>query len=94
MIALTDDRLPHFHEPEPGLIAGLGYNGRGVAMSQVMGIALAARASGVPADALPFPVTTIKPIPFRRIQGAGVAPALWWMRMRDQREMARRAPRG
>ena len=36
-IALTADLVPHFHEPAPGLIAGLGYNGRGVAMSLVMG---------------------------------------------------------
>ena len=43
-IALTDDHLPHLHEPAPGLLAGLGYNGRGVAMSLVMGRVLAERA--------------------------------------------------
>ena len=35
-IAITGDRLPHFHEPRKGMIAGLGYNGRGVAMSHAM----------------------------------------------------------
>ena len=42
-IAITDDHLPHLHEPEPGIFAGLGYNGRGVAMSNVMGRVLAQR---------------------------------------------------
>ncbi len=36
-IAHTKDFLPHLHEPAPGILAGLGCNGRGVAMSTVMG---------------------------------------------------------
>ena len=31
MVAMTRDHLPHLHELAPGLLAGLGYNGRGVA---------------------------------------------------------------
>ena len=34
---MTRDHLPHLHELAPGLLAGLGYNGRGVAMATVMG---------------------------------------------------------
>lgn len=45
-IALTSDGVPHLHEPAPGLIAGLGYNGRGVAMSHVMGREMAQLALG------------------------------------------------
>jgi glycine/D-amino acid oxidase-like deaminating enzyme len=45
-VALTADHLPHMHEPERGLLIGLGYNGRGVAMATVMGKLLADRANG------------------------------------------------
>ena len=85
-IALTTDRVPHFHEPEPGLIVGLGYNGRGVAMSHVMGRELARRALGTPATELPFPISPVPAYPFRtpQVLGAGLAMAI--LRMRDVRE--------
>jgi len=41
LVAMTGDHLPHLHELAPGLLAGLGYNGRGVAMAIVMGRLLA-----------------------------------------------------
>lgn len=85
-IAVTDDRLPHFHEPQPGLIAGLGYNGRGVAMSHVMGKLLAERALGEKLENLPFPSTKIKKVPFRDIQLMGESTAIGWMRMLDKME--------
>src|SRR5256885_15583489 len=59
------DHLPHLHEPAPGLLAGLGYNGRGVAMASVMGRLLALRALGTPAAELGFPVTPLRPMPLR-----------------------------
>jgi sarcosine oxidase len=86
-IAVTPDRVPHMYEPQPGLICGLGYNGRGVAMSLVMGREMARRALGAATENLPFPLAPIKPYPFREPQvlGAGVAMSYW--RMLDQREM-------
>lgn len=86
-IALTTDRVPHFHEPAPGLTAGMGYNGRGVAISLVMGRVMAERALGAdPAD-LPFPDTPISPQAFRDTQVAGAGIAMTWMRLQDNREM-------
>jgi sarcosine oxidase len=85
-VALTEDRVPHLHEPAPGLIAGLGYNGRGVAMSHVMGRIMAERALGTPAEDLPFPVTKIAPYRFRTPQVLGAGLAMAFLRMRDQRE--------
>jgi len=85
-IAVTDDRLPHLHEPRRGLIAGLGYNGRGVAMSHVMGLCLAQRVLGASAKSLPFPTTAIKSIPYRALQMMGKGPAIGLMRMLDYLE--------
>lgn len=87
-IALTEDRLPHFHEPQKGLIVGLGYNGRGVAMSHVMGRVLAERVLGAAADSLPFPVSTVRNMPFRGVQMMGMGTAVGWMRMLDRLEVS------
>ena len=88
-IALTADRIPHFHEPGPGLVAGLGYNGRGVAMSLVMGRVLAERVLGAAPETLPFPATEIRPFRFRDLQVAGAGLAMTFMRLRDSMETAR-----
>ena len=75
-----------FHEPRKGLIAGLGYNGRDVAMSHVMGLCLAQRVLGAAPDTLPFPTTAIKSIPFRAIQMMGKGPVIEMMRFLDYLE--------
>ncbi len=85
-IALTTDRVPHLHEPAPGMTAGLGFNGRGVAMSLVMGNALAERALGADPKSLPFPVSPIRPIAFRNTQVAGSGIAMSWLRLLDRLE--------
>ncbi len=82
-IALTDDRVPHFHEPEPGMLAGLGYNGRGVAMSFLMGKLLADRALGADPGSLALPCTQPPTVPFRDTQVFGAGIAMSWMRLRD-----------
>ena len=46
LVALTRDHLPRLQEVAPGLLAGFGYNGRGVAMATMRG-ALLARWSSV-----------------------------------------------
>ena len=85
-LAITEDRLPHYHEPKTGLIAGLGYNGRGVAMSHVMGKCLADRILGVPVKQLPFPSTVIKSIPFWGLQMMGTGPVISVMKLLDKLE--------
>lgn len=85
-IAVTDDHLPHLHEPKPGILIGLGYNGRGVAMSNVMGRVMAERILGAQADALPFPTSPIKTIPFRPVKMQGLGSAIWIMRFLDYLE--------
>ena len=41
-LAMTRDHYPHVHEPAPGVLVCLGYNGRGVAMATAMGAQLRA----------------------------------------------------
>ena len=63
-VALTRDHYPHLHELQPGMMAGLGYNGRGVAIATAMGRVLARWAGGARKEDLDFPVTPVKPLPF------------------------------
>ena len=83
-LAMTPDHLPHLHEPAPGLIAALGYNGRGVAMATAMGAQIARRLNGTPAEALDMPVTSIRPIPFHGLWRLGVLARVWQGRVLDK----------
>jgi glycine/D-amino acid oxidase-like deaminating enzyme len=80
-LAMTKDHYPHLHEPAPGLLAGLGYNGRGVAMGTAMGRQLARRILGERVD---MPVTPIRPIAFHRFWRIGVAAKVLQGRLRDR----------
>lgn len=74
-VAITRDFVPHVHEPAPGAIIALGYNGRGVAMATQLGKQIAARIAGE--SSFPYPLTDIKPLPLHRLRrlyiGLGVA---------------------
>ncbi len=83
-LAMTRDHYPHLHEPAPGVIAALGYNGRGVAMATAMGVQIARRLTGTPAEALDMPVSSIRPIPFHGAWRLAVAAKLWEGRIRDR----------
>ncbi len=81
-VALTQDFLPHVHEPAPGLSMLLGYNGRGIALATCLGRHMAARLAGQGGD-FPFPITPVRRIPLHGLQrlylGAGIA----WYRLLD-----------
>jgi len=83
LVAMTRDSLPHLHELAPGLLAGLGYNGRGVAMATVMGRLLARRALGTPVAELGFPVTPVLPLPLHRLSGAAARASIQYLRVVD-----------
>lgn len=83
-IAITEDHLPHLHEPAQGLHIGLGYNGRGVAMSNVMGRVLAERVLGNESRESPFPVTSIKRYPLGQFSGFGAPLVIAYMGLRDR----------
>ena len=91
LVAMTRDHLPHLHELAPGLLAGLGYNGRGVAMATMMGRLLARLALGVPAAELGFPVTAVRPVPLHALTGIAVRAAIQYLRLADALQRARRS---
>jgi glycine/D-amino acid oxidase-like deaminating enzyme len=62
-LALTSDYMPRLHEPEPGVLMALGYNGHGVAPATLMGKLLADRALGMPQSDIPFPFSAVRPLP-------------------------------
>ena len=82
-VALTQDFLPHIHEPEPGFIIDIGCLGRGVGLQTAMGQALAAYATTGDAEALPFPIRPIDPIPFHMFRRIGLAAIIAWYRFQD-----------
>jgi len=53
-MAITPDFLPRLYHLDTGIIAGIGCNGRGIAMSTVLGRVLADAASGTPDHELPM----------------------------------------
>jgi glycine/D-amino acid oxidase-like deaminating enzyme len=82
-LAITPDHYPHLHEPAPGVIAALGYNGRGVAMSTVMGAQIARRILGASDADIDMPITGLRPIPFHALWRSAVAGRVAYGRIRD-----------
>jgi glycine/D-amino acid oxidase-like deaminating enzyme len=75
--------LPHLHVLAPGLFAGLGYNGRGVAMATVMGRELAGLAAGAAPEAAGLPVAPLRTVRFHAASRLGVLATVAWYRMLD-----------
>jgi glycine/D-amino acid oxidase-like deaminating enzyme len=83
LVAVTRDNLPRLQEVAPGLLAGFGYNGRGVAMATMMGSLLARWAAGQPAAELGFPVTPVDPLPLHVFSQLGARVAVQYLRTLD-----------
>ncbi|OMH29172.1 FAD-binding oxidoreductase [Motiliproteus sp. MSK22-1] len=67
-IAFSPDHLPHLHNPAPGLLACMGYSGRGIGPGTVMGKAMADHLLGTPVEDLPLPCSQPYPVFGRRIR--------------------------
>ncbi|MDO5706520.1 MAG: FAD-binding oxidoreductase, partial [Paracoccus sp. (in: a-proteobacteria)] len=85
-VAMTRDHYPHLDQVAPGVMAAMGYNGRGVAMATALGKVMADWATGMPAADLPFPVTAPRPIPFYFMRRPAVIATVAWSRLRDRME--------
>ena len=82
-VALTRDHVPHVHQPAPGLTVFLGYNGRGVAMATTLGTLVAKNLIAPANNALPFPITGIRPIPLHSLHRIYATSILQMYRLRD-----------
>ena len=83
LVAVTRDHLPRLQEVAPGLLAGFGYNGRGVAMATMMGALLARWSAGHSAEELDFPVTGSDPLPLHGFSQLGARVAVQFLRALD-----------
>jgi len=89
IFAVTTDKLPHIHQPEPGCLVALGCNGRGIAISTAMGKMLAERLLGRPADDLELAAEPLRPIPFHALRKPFMNVAIRWKGLKDKRERRR-----
>ncbi|RUW57545.1 FAD-dependent oxidoreductase [Mesorhizobium sp. M7A.F.Ca.US.008.03.1.1] len=85
-VGMTPDHLPHIHEPEQGLLAVVGCQGRGVGLMTALGERIAGYLQSGDARQLPFPVSPIRPIPFHAFRQVGVAATIAWYRLLDALE--------
>ncbi len=83
-VALTIDGLPHLHRLAPELYAGLGYNGRGVALASQMGVALADLLTGTPEDQLAIPLTVPRGMPAHWMRQPAMEAVGAWYRLLDR----------
>lgn len=83
-VALTRDHYPHLHEVSPGILAGLGYNGRGVAIATAMGRVLARWAAWADPRDLDFPTSPIRPLPFSFARNLAVEAEIFRLRLLDR----------
>jgi glycine/D-amino acid oxidase-like deaminating enzyme len=82
-LAVTPDHYPHIHEPAPGVLVCVAYNGRGVAMSTAMGPQLAKRTLGGATAEIDMPITRLREIPFHGVWKSAVAARVLYGRIRD-----------
>jgi glycine/D-amino acid oxidase-like deaminating enzyme len=82
-VAMTTDHFPRLHELAPGLFAGLGYNGRGIAAATIMGRDLARLVRGGRDDETVFPLTPLCPLGWHSLAPVAIRGLLQVYRMRD-----------
>jgi glycine/D-amino acid oxidase-like deaminating enzyme len=82
-LAVTVDQLPHLHEPARGLIAAVGCNGRGIALSTALGKVIANRLLCPECKDVPIPITNIRGIPLHAFRSVAVAVTTKINRLQD-----------
>lgn len=83
-VGMTADQVPHLHQLAPGVFTALGYSGRGVGMATMMGKILAQACVSPDKEALPYPVTPLKQIPFHTFHRVGVQAMVNYYRLLDR----------
>ncbi|MFC0201849.1 NAD(P)/FAD-dependent oxidoreductase [Paracoccus rhizosphaerae] len=81
--AMTPDFLPRVHCLGEGAFAGIGCNGRGIAMTAQLGRVLADAVLGTPPEQLPVPVRPLRRIPFHGLTPLAASAGLMKARLTD-----------
>jgi len=84
--AMTTDFLPHLYEFGPGFVGGIGCNGRGIALTAMLGEAMADAACGRALSDLPVPLASHRAIPLRVLAEAAPSFAIAEAKWRDWRD--------
>lgn len=87
--AMAPDFLPHLYQMQPGVIGGIGCNGRGVALTAMLGEVLADAACGTPLADLSIPSGPLRPIPFHTFVPVVSSVAIGQARFADRKLTAR-----
>ena len=85
-VALTLDHYPHISVFNNGVISLSGYNGRGVALTTVLGKVVAEFLNQVPIEELHFPIKRLKSIPFSQFHNLVLPLAAWYKKLLDNIE--------
>ena len=83
--ALTGDFLPRLHRLAPGLVAALGFNGRGIALTLALGRVLSDLVLER-GDPLPLPLDPVKPMAAHWLVRHGPRVYIPWARYKDARD--------
>lgn len=85
-VALTLDHYPQISAFDNGVISLSGYNGRGVALTTVLGKVVAKFLNQVPIGELDFPIKRLKSIPFSQFHNLVLPLAAWYKKLLDNIE--------
>lgn len=88
-IAITKDYLPFLFEPARQLHVGMGYNGRGVGMGTMMGMAMAAKVLNLGPDKAFMPETSPDEFIFHALHEIGAEVVIRWEMLMDRLDSAR-----
>ena len=89
-IALTTDQYPRIHNLAKGVWAGIGCNGRGLALASLMGRDLAGLALSGSENATAIPVTPLRPFPLHDAAAAVVVATVSAKRWLDRMDALRK----
>jgi len=88
-VGFSLDYFPHLGEAEPGVYYGIGYSGRGVVLTHLVGKMLAAMLRGELVDAGPMSSKPFRPIPLHAFHPLGIRLYTAYYKLLDAREAAR-----
>ena len=86
MVAVTLDSFPHIGQGDDGLFYAMGYGGRGVALTSLLGRELAGAAAGEELPTGPMSGEGFGPVPFHAWRRTGMRIMERYYQIRDQLE--------